>query len=204
MENIILASASPRRKEILTKFEIPFSAAASPLVETFNDDPPEDQVKRLSKGKIESLLKKQPDLAARLILGADTCINLDGKIIGKPENKSEAEGMLKDFSGRRHCVITALTLYNGKTGVYTTKTDTAEVKFTLLSPELLKWYLSTEEWKGVAGGYRIQEKGALLIESIIGDFYTIMGLPIRLFYGMLAPQDPRFYVGKTNFPPYYG
>ena len=202
MNELILASNSPRRREILSRFEIPFSVITSPLEEVFNGDPPAVQAVRLSREKIEALIKARPGLSSRLILGADTCIDLDGKIIGKPANPDEARSILQAFSGRTHLVVTALTLYNGEKGIYTGRTDTAQVKFTDLSEDFIDWYLSTDEWKGAAGGYRIQEKGTLLIDSIIGDFYTIMGLPIRLFYGMLASQDSRYNTGKTNFPPF--
>ena len=195
LKELILASASPRRKEILEKFDIPFRIEPSPLEEVFTNDPPADQAAFLSKAKIKTLLDIKPDLSSRLVLGADTCIDLDGRIIGKPGNRKEAETILRRFSGRTHLVITALTLYTADKGEYITETQTAGVKFAEIPEDLLSWYLDTGEWIGAAGGYRIQEKGALLVDSIIGDFYTIMGLPIRLFYGMLASQDPRFYAG---------
>ena len=192
MEKIILASASPRRKEILTKFNIPFSAVPSPLKEEFNGDLPEKQVLRLSKEKVNALLKAQPDITPNLILGADTCIAFHGEIIGKPVNAAHALKMLTRFSGTTHQVITGLTLYNGMTGTYMQESETAAVTFASLTAKEVQWYLFTKEWEGVAGGYRIQEQGALLIKSITGSYYNIMGLPIRLFYGMLTTQIPGF------------
>ncbi len=196
MEELILASQSPRRKEILKQFDIPFTPLSSPLIEMFTTDPPEDQVTRLSKEKIETLLKIHPDLSSHLILGADTCISYNGSIIGKPACTADARSMLEKFSGHTHQVITGLTLYNGKTGKYLQEQESAEVIFAKLSNEEREWYLSTKEWEGVAGGYRIQGLGALLIESIHGSYYNIMGLPIRLFYGMLIIQNPRFRKGR--------
>ncbi len=192
MEPLILASRSPRRKEILEKFNIPYTAIPSPLKEEFNHDPPLEQVKRLSKEKVDALLKTSPSLSSRLILGADTAIVFDGSIMGKPVNAMHAEEMLRHFSGKTHQVITGLTLYNGETKNYLQETESASVSFAPLQEEEIQWYLSTKEWKGVAGGYRIQEKGALLIKSISGSYYTIMGLPIQLFYGMLKRQIPQF------------
>lgn len=192
MKELILASASPRRREILEKFDIPFRIVPSPLEEVFTDKPPAVQAASLSRAKVEALLESRPELLSMFILGADTCIDLDGEIIGKPRDKQEAESILRKFSGRTHSVITALTLYTADKGEYMTETQTAGVKFAEIPEDLLLWYLDTEEWIGAAGGYRIQEKGALLVDSIIGDFYTIMGLPIRLFYGMLASQELRF------------
>ncbi len=192
MQKLILASQSPRRMEILKKFSIPFSAVPSPLKEEFTDDPPKEQVIRLSKEKIDALLKEKPELSESLILGADTCISFHHTIMGKPSDSAHAEKMLKDFSGKTHQVITGLTLYNGQTLKYTQKSELSDVTFASLSDKEIAWYLSTDEWKDVAGGYRIQGNGALLIESISGSYYNIMGLPIRLFYGMLTEQNPQF------------
>lgn len=188
MDELILASGSPRRREILEKFNIPFSIKTSPYKEFFTKEQPEIQVLKLSEGKIKALLESQPGLKDSLILGADTCINLDGKIIGKPETKEEAEVYIRSFSGRTHQVVTGLTLYNGKTGIFIQDKSSTDVIFAKLSTKEIDWYLDTMEWKGVAGGYRIQEKGSLLINSISGSWYNVMGLPIRLFYGMVASQ----------------
>ncbi len=192
MQKLILASQSPRRMEILRKFDIPFTAVPASLEERFNNDPPEDQVLRLSKEKVDALLKEKPELSLNLVLGADTCISFNHKIIGKPSNSAHAEKILRDFSGKTHQVITGLTLYNGQTQEYIQKSEQAEVTFAPVSDEEIRWYLATDEWKGVAGGYRIQEKGALLIQCISGSYYNIMGLPIRLFYGMLTTQNPQY------------
>ncbi len=192
MQKLILASRSPRRMEILRNFNIPFIAVPSTLKEIFTDDPPGDQVLRLSKEKVDALLKEKPELSLNLILGADTCISFHHTIMGKPPNSAHAEKMLRDFSGKTHHVITGLTLYNGQTQKYIQKSEQAEVTFAFLKDEEIRWYLATDEWKDVAGGYRIQGKGALLIESISGSYYNIMGLPIRLIYGMLIKQNPQF------------
>lgn len=193
MQKLILASQSPRRMEILKNFDIPFTAVPSTLVEKFTDDPPNDQVMRLSKEKIDALLKEKPELSSPyLILGADTCISFHHTIMGKPSNSAHAEKMLKAFSGKTHHVITGLTLYNGQTQKYIQKSEQADVTFASLNDDEIGWYLATDEWKDVAGGYRIQGKGALLIESISGSYYNIMGLPIRLFYGMLTEQNSQF------------
>lgn len=188
MDNLILASSSPRRKEILEKFRIPFIVRPAPYVELFTDEDPEKQVLNLSKNKVVSLLNSYPDLTGSIILGADTCIDIDGKIIGKPDSLIEAEVILNSLSGRTHKVITALTLYNGKTSTFIRNRGITEVTFADLSSREINWYLKTGEWQGAAGGYRIQEQGSLLIERINGSWYNVMGLPIRLFYGMVASQ----------------
>ena len=188
MNNLILASNSPRRKEILEKFKIPFSVKSSPYNEIFTNEKPEKQVLNLSKGKIEALIKSNPELNSSIILGADTCIDLDGEIIGKPDTEKEAKEILTSFSGRSHKVITGLTLYNGKNFTFTQDKSITLVNFAELTITEINWYLNTREWQGAAGGYRIQEQGYLLTNSISGSWYNVMGLPIRLFYGMVASQ----------------
>ncbi len=188
MDKLILASTSPRRAEILEKFSIPFSVEPSSYEEIFTDEHPEIQVLNLSKNKVNALLEARPELKNSIILGADTCINLDGKIIGKPRSVREAGEILQSFSGRTHQVITGLTLYNGKNSLFTQDRGITEVLFAKLSKQEIDWYLGTYEWENAAGGYRIQEQGALLISSISGSWYNVMGLPIRLFYGMVAAQ----------------
>jgi len=188
MNKLILASKSPRRKEILEKFNIPFSIKTSSYEEIFTKEQPEIQVLNLSKGKIESLLKTKPEFYSSIILGADTCIDLDGEIIGKPGRRAEAEELLKSFSGRTHQVVTGLTLYNGEKGSFTQNISITNVTFAKLSTKEISWYLNTLEWENAAGGYRIQDQGSLLISSISGSWYNVMGLPIRLFYGMVASQ----------------
>ncbi|MCD6398032.1 MAG: septum formation protein Maf [Spirochaetaceae bacterium] len=188
MDKLILASNSPRRKEILEKFKIPFSIKTSTYKEIFTNEKPEAQVLKLSKGKIQALLELNPELKSSLILGADTCIDLDGSIIGKPDTKREAKEFLVSFSGRSHKVITGLTFYNGKNSTYTQDKSITLVDFANLTEKAINWYLNTNEWKGAAGGYKIQEQGYLLTSSISGSWYNVMGLPIRLFYGMVASQ----------------
>jgi septum formation protein len=188
MEHLILASTSPRRKMILKKFNIPFSVIPPHYEEIFNNDEPGKQVLNLSKNKVQSILENKDNFKKSLILGADTCINLDGRIIGKPKSLKEAKTFLNSFSGRSHEVITGLTLYNGIKGHFIQKKSTTLVNFANLENTEIEWYLRTLEWEGAAGGYRIQDKGSLLIESISGSWYNVMGLPIRLFYGMVATQ----------------
>jgi nucleoside triphosphate pyrophosphatase len=188
MDKLILASTSPRRKEILKKFNIPFSIQPSDYTEIFTDEPTDIQVLNLSQKKVKALLSLKPELKSSLILGADTAINLDGNIIGKAQDKEEAEKSLLAFSGRAHQVMTGLTLYNGKSGYFIQELSITDVIFAELSRKEIAWYLGTMEWEGVAGSYRIQEQGSLLIESISGSWYNVMGLPIRLFYGMVASQ----------------
>jgi len=193
MDKLILATSSPRRKEILEKFNIPFTAVKSPFEEHFTNKHTEIQVLNLSKGKVEALIESDNYYKNSIILGADTCINMDGSIIGKPKSETEASEYLKAFSGRSHQVITGLTLYNGRTNKFIQEFSVTDVIFANLTIKEIEWYLKTMEWKDAAGGYRIQEKGSLLINSISGSWYNVMGLPIRLFYDMVASQGLMYF-----------
>jgi septum formation protein len=186
MEPIILASASPRRQDILRQVGFVFSVMPPEIKEEL--DPalaPEDQTIILAKQKIEAVLKKKWDHMFPWVLGADTIISLDGKVIGKPASREEAASLLEGFSGRTHHVITGLALYNHRKGNVIVRSNRTAVSFNRLQSDEIEWYLDTGEWQGVAGGYRIQGKASLFVRSIEGSYSSVMGLPISDFYGML-------------------
>ncbi|MGL5124407.1 MAG: Maf family protein, partial [Fusobacteriaceae bacterium] len=112
------------------------------------------------------------------VLAADTVVVLDGEILGKPRDKKEAIETLKNLSGKNHKVITAYSLINLERGIEICDYAETEVKFKELSEEVINWYVGTGEPMDKAGSYGIQGKGAILVEAIKGDFYTVMGLPI--------------------------
>lgn len=184
MEPIILASSSPRRKELLNRIRIPFDAVVPGICEDIEETEPEQMVSILARLKVEAVLHKMPESMNRLILGADTIVYHKGKIIGKPADKTEARQYLKRLAGETHRVITGLALHSAEKGIDIQVAST-EVTFCSLEPEEIDWYLSTGEWEGAAGGYRIQERGGLLVLRISGSCSNVVGLPIQTFYGML-------------------
>lgn len=188
MQHLILASTSPRRHELLKTLGIPFTAVDSEYEETFDNRTPRIQTIYLAQQKVDSVLQHSPQHAHNLILGADTCIDLDGRILGKPNSRSEARSFLRHMSGRTHRVITALSLWNGSTRKFLNEAETTLIHVARLSAAEIEWYLDTGEWEGAAGGYRIQGRGSLFVEQIEGCFFNVMGLPIRRFYGMLQTQ----------------
>jgi septum formation protein len=185
MAHLILASASPRRAELLRRIGIDFTVIPSPFEERFDHRPPIEQTEALSRGKLTALLEARPELRSATLLGADTSIDIDGRMLGKPADRGEAHALLELLSGRRHEVITALSLYRPDTGGIETASATTRIQVCPLSAEEIGWYLDTEEWRDAAGGYRIQGRGALFVERIEGCYFNVMGLPLRLFYGML-------------------
>jgi septum formation protein len=186
MEPLILASASPRRAELLGGLGISFRVVPSPFREDFDHRPPREQTEELARGKVQALLAQRPDLSGHMILGADTSIDIDGRILGKPTDRGGAEEQLRSLSGRQHEVITALALYGGDNGAIRTAAEVTRIWVAPLSEREIAWYLDTGEWQDAAGGYRIQGRGALFVQQIQGCYFNVMGLPLRLFYGMVT------------------
>ncbi len=206
MDSLILASASPRRRDILTTLGIPFSIIEPDIDETVQDHlPPAERVVRLAEMKsikarqlCEEMQPYQFKAFSQsdFILSADTLVALadterkSWAVIGKPSSRDEARSMLKTLAGRAHTVFTGMTLLNRATGDLYSKVVEAIVRFAPMSEQEISWYLDSNEWNGVAGAYRVQGKGSLFIESIEGSWSCVMGLPIRELYGML--QNVRF------------
>ncbi len=176
MKKIVLASASPRRKELLEKLGIPFQVEASEFTESgVQSLTPVETVKFLSLEKARMVSKKYPDA---LIIAADTIGVLDGKIIGKPDGAGDAVRMLRELSGRTHKVITGFTIMDSGTGKTLTRTVATEVTFRKLSRREIEAYVATGEPLDKAGAYAIQGLGAVLVKEIKGDYYNVMGLPL--------------------------
>ncbi|MCL2762702.1 MAG: Maf family protein [Treponema sp.] len=128
----------------------------------------------------------------KLIFGADTIVVLGDELFGKAADRDEARGMLSRLAGHRHEVITALALHNRETGKTDCRSVSSKVEFAPLSKADIEWYLDTGEWEGVAGAYRLQERGACLITSIHGSPSGIAGLPLYDFFDMLKNNGYRF------------
>ena len=187
MDKIILASASPRRQEILKQMGICFEVKPQDVDESFTGRPPADEAVHLAQKKAESYLAAFPDGSSRWVLAADTFIALDKNFIGKPSDREGARKMLEMLSGRTHQVISGIALNIPDAGMKTAHCIT-DVLFAALTSDEIEWYLDTNEWEGAAAAYRIQEKGAAFVESITGSYSNVMGLPINTIYGMLIGQ----------------
>ncbi|WP_195540074.1 Maf family protein [Eubacterium maltosivorans] len=171
----ILASASPRRKELMTLAGIPFEARPVAADETILCcTPPEGAVMMLATRKAQLAAEHFPD---DLIIGADTIVAVGKHIYGKPDTSEEAFEMLSALSGKTHQVFTGVCIYtkSGHRNAFCTRTD---VTFFPLSEEEIRAYIATGEPMDKAGAYGIQGKGALLVEKIDGDYYNVVGLPI--------------------------
>ncbi len=185
MTEIILASSSLRRQVILEHLKIPFKAISPDIDETmFIDKDILTVIKECAKQKVIAVKTKLKQ--NRWIAGFDTLVEIDNNILGKPENRADAGTMLKILSGRAHKVHTGIAITTDKNISILTDSCTTDVIFNKMTNNEIEFYLNTDEWMGVAGAYRIQERGAFFINSINGSYSNVVGLPISLFYGMLC------------------
>ncbi len=190
LPEIILASQSPARAEVLGQIQLPFIAIPSNIDE--NDDEnksadPQKYILKISLKKAEVVASQhQYERENCVIIGCDTVVVSSlNKIIGKPKNREEAEVMLRTLSGRSHTVITGCTIILCPNKArYQTVVSTL-VKFRTLADEEIHYYLEKGEWKNKAGSYAIQGLGAILIREIEGDYYNIVGLPISWIWQTL-------------------
>jgi septum formation protein len=173
---LILASTSPQRRAILTQLRIPFDVVAPD-----HDELPGTSPLERAAGKARSV-----DGGDLPVLGVDTEVLLDGELLGKPANATEAEAMLETLSGRTHEVVSGLCLRTPRWEEL--HTDTTLVRFRTLTPRDLAHYVAAGEWEGRAGAYAIQGLGASLVDRIEGDFLNVVGLPGALLVRLLATR----------------
>lgn len=178
---VILASQSPRRKELLQRVVPQFDIVPADIDEEVKPCmTPTEYVLEMATQKARFIAKTHPEA---LIIGCDTIVTIDNQVLGKPVSRADGFRMLKALSGREHHVYTSVTLIEGDQEA--SVTVPSKVTFYELTDEEINTYLDTEEYADKAGAYGIQGQGALLIKSIEGDYYTIMGLPIARLSRML-------------------
>ena len=183
---LILASQSPRRKELLGLFRIPFAVQVADIDETMDPAcPPYDEVARVSRLKAEAIPRSDDDV----VIAADTIVVCDGKVLGKPTDESDAFRMLRMLSGKDHQVMTGLTVLRGNSARVCT--EVTEIHFRELSDREIENYIRTGEPMDKAGSYGIQGGAALFAEKIVGDYFNVVGLPVcrlGLLLKELAPE----------------
>jgi septum formation protein len=183
MGRVLLASASPRRAEILRAVGWPFETLAADIDETMADgESAEGAVERLALGKALAALERQP---SPLVLGADTTVVIESEILAKPNDDEEARRMLRLLSGRWHDVVTGVALV-GEGGGRVVAHERTRVRFGPMSDAEIEWYVASGEPMDKAGAYAVQGRAALFIEEIEGDYWNVVGLPIRLVYKLAA------------------
>lgn len=170
---MILASQSPRRKELMGLFQKPFTVRVADIDETMDPQkPPEEEVARVSRQKAMAV-KAEPD---ETVIAADTIVVCDGQVLGKPKDEADAFRMLSMLSGRTHQVMTGLTVLRGDVCVSTT--EITDVCFRELTAGEIEAYIATGEPMDKAGSYGIQGGAALFVSRLEGDYFNVMGLPV--------------------------
>ena len=189
MNNIYLASSSPRRKELLDQVGIGFTVISPQCDEASDLKLPDELVEELSRRKSQAgleMIKKLPDVSAdSIVIGADTVVAYDGIILGKPKDNNNAFNMLKMLSGNTHEVYTGVTISYMDGRPSKTFSERTEVTFYKLTDKEIEDYLNTAEPMDKAGSYGIQGYGAVLVEKISGDYFNIVGLPIARLVRLL-------------------
>jgi septum formation protein len=172
---LVLASRSPRRRAILEQLGVEFRVEP-PEVEELSEGEPRELVR-------ENALRKARAVEGERVLGVDTAVVLDGRALGKPRAAAEAEGFLRELSGREHEVMSGIAIREA--GHEASAVAVTRVRFRELDDHTIDWYISRGEWGDAAGGYAIQGKGAALVEEIEGDFWNVVGLPVPLLIAMV-------------------
>ena len=180
LEPLVLASASPRRAEILGAVGWPFEATAASVDETLRDgEEAEAYVRRLAGEKAAAVAATR---LFGLVIGADTVVVSDAGVLGKPRDEEDARRMLRLLGGRWHEVLTGVALVRVETGRVVVGCERTRVRFGALSEAEIEAYVATGEPSDKAGAYAVQGRAALFIEAIEGDYWNVVGLPVRLVY----------------------
>ncbi len=183
--HLILASASPRRKELLSLFGIPFTIRVADIDETMDSvKAPFDEVARLSREKALAV----PREAGDIVIAADTIVVCEENVLGKPHSKEEACSMLRLLSGRDHQVMTGCTVLRDDQAV--TFTEVTDLHFRELTEKEIRRYVESGEPMDKAGAYGIQGGAALFCEKMVGDYYNVMGLPVCRLGQVLKAMAP--------------
>jgi len=182
---LILGSQSPRRKELLGLFHIPFVIRVADIDEAMDPSlPPQEEVARVSRAKAAAIPREKEDV----VIAADTIVVLEGQVLGKPRDEADAVRMLTALSGRDHQVMTGVTVLRGETAL--THTEITDIHFRPLSQKEIAAYVATGEPMDKAGSYGIQGGAALFAEKMHGDYYNVMGLPVCRLWQMLRQIAP--------------
>jgi septum formation protein len=177
MTPLYLASGSPRRRELLTQIGVPFSTLLVPIDENLlPEEPPRAYVERLARAKAQAGLVALADPGDAVVLGADTAVVLDGRILGKPQDRDQAVATLSALSGREHQVLTAIAL--ASTHKVAARVVSSRVRFRRLTPAEIEAYWATGEPRDKAGSYGIQGLAAVFVSQLQGSYSAVVGLPL--------------------------
>lgn len=184
---IILASQSPRRKELLSLLGFPYTVRASDIDEGMDPNiPPEQEVRRVSRLKALAANRSPEDV----VIAADTIVVCDDTVLGKPRDPEDARRMLRLLSGREHQVMTGLTVLRGDACI--SHTEITQIRFRELSEKEICRYVQSGEPMDKAGAYGIQGGAAVFVEAISGDYFNVVGLPVCRLHRILSQMIPEY------------
>ena len=187
LEHLVLASSSPRRAEILRAVGWPFEAQAAGVDEQRRDgEDVIEYVERLACEKAEAVAEER---LLGLVLGADTVVAVGGQVLGKPTDERDARRMLELLGGRWHDVLTGVALVRAETKDVLVAHELTRVRFAEMTGAEIDWYVSTGEPMDKAGAYAVQGHASLFIEEIEGDYWNVVGLPVRLVYKLMQEHE---------------
>jgi septum formation protein len=191
---ILLASSSPRRRELLTMIGIAHEVIPADIDEAYlRGEVPLAHAERLAREKAETVARAVPDA---FVIGADTIVVIDGQVLGKPRDEPHAAAMLRQLSGRTHEVLTAVAVARGKR--VESEVEVVSVTFRDLREEEIRAYIATREPMDKAGAYGIQGYGATIVRHIAGDFFAVMGLALGRLIRLLERLDLRYEFGTLR------
>lgn len=193
MKRIILASQSPRRRELLTQIGLKFEVIPSTVEEVITSINPVEVVQELAQQKardVANVAAKETPKESLLVIGADTIVVYEGKILGKPGDKEDAVRMLTMLQGKEHSVYTGVALLSGKQEIVFA--EETRVQMCPMTPEEIAWYVNTGEPMDKAGAYGIQGLCARFIRQIQGDYNNVVGLPVGRIYQELKKEEGVF------------
>ncbi|HEY8832195.1 MAG TPA: Maf family protein [Gemmatimonadaceae bacterium] len=189
---VVLASASPRRRQLLDLIGIAHEVRPADIDESLRPrETPRRHAERLAREKASAIARRDPDL---ITIAADTIVVVNRKVLGKPRDASDAARMLALLSGREHVVTTAVAVSRGKK--LRSAVEEVRVKFRRLRDDEIEAYIATGEPMDKAGAYGIQGYGATIVERIEGDYFAVMGLPIVRLVGLLRDVGVRYQFGS--------
>jgi septum formation protein len=189
---VVLASGSPRRRDLLNLVGISHEVRPPNIDETMRDgETPRRHAERLAREKASAIATRDPSL---ITIGADTIVVVNRKVLGKPRDTVQAAAMLKQLSGRQHTVVTAVAVARGKK--LRSAVEEVRVKFRKLHDDEIAAYIATGEPMDKAGAYGIQGYGATIVECVEGDYFAVMGLPLARLVGLLRDLGVKYRFGE--------
>jgi septum formation protein len=195
MERIILASASPRRAQLLRQLGLDFEVITSGVAEEDCEKDPTRLAKRLALSKARAVAQRVEN---GVVIGADTVVCINGELLGKPWDEAEAASMLRRLSGHQHHVMTGVAVIRQPEGRTLCHVEKTAVFFRPVREEEIQWYLDSGEPYDKAGGYGIQGKAAVFVDKLEGCYFNVVGLPLAALYRLLEETGVRIWEGADK------